>query len=193
MPPRIRTFDVEIRRELDVSALDALSDAEAEAADEEAYLGGNCLYQDLRGWSWPEVGQALDYETALVERITNAPNPAAAEARFEDERDLEDDSIEGLYGLDVGVAAAVFALSALGTVPFISCNAGSFGRSHQAAHPYVAFYLSKADPTVLLALAEDADVGLVSQEGVVRLYARSVMDLRRFVLLALERYDPSGD
>lgn len=189
MPPNVRTFDVEISRELDVAALDALSDAEAEAADEEAYLGGNRLYQDLRGWSWTEVREALNYEVALVERITDAFDPAAAEGQFEDERDLEDDSVEGLYGLDVGVAAVVFALSALGAVPFISCNAGSFGRSHQAAHPYVAFYLSKADPKVLLALAEDADVGLASQEGVVRLYARSIMDLRRFVLLALERYD----
>ncbi|MDZ4373401.1 MAG: hypothetical protein U1C74_18530 [Phenylobacterium sp.] len=188
MPARVRTFDVEIRRHLEVAALDLLTDAEAEAADEEGYLAGNHYYRDLRGWSWSDVRAMLAYEADLVAQITSAPDSAAAEQTFEDEREIDEDSVEGLRGLDVGVGAAVTALSALGATPTISCNAGAFGAPHAASYPYVGFYLSESSPDVLLELAECADVGLEVRDGLGHLYARTLSDLQRFAELALERF-----
>lgn len=188
MPASVRTFDVEIRRHLEVEALDVLTDSEAEAADEEGYLAGNHYYRDLRGWSWSEVRSMLDYEADLVAKIMSAPDPASAEQTFEEEREIDEDSVEGLRGLDVGVGAAVTALSALGATPTISCNAGAFGSAHAASYPYIGFYLAEASPDVLLDLAERADVGLEVRDGLGHLYARSLSDLRRFAELALERF-----
>jgi hypothetical protein len=188
VPASVRTFDVEIRRHLEVEALDVLTDAEAEAADEEGYLAGNHYYRDLRGWSWSDVRAMLAYEADLVAQIMSAPDPAACEQTFEEEREIDEDSVEGLRGLDVGVGAAVTALSALGATPTISCNAGAFGAPHAASYPYVGFYLSEASPDVLLELAERADVGLEARDGLGHLYARSLSDLARFAELALARF-----
>lgn len=188
MPASVRIFDVETRRHLEVGALDVLTDAEAEAADEDGYLAGNHYYRDLRGWSWSDVRAMLAYEADLVAKIMSAPDPAAAEQTFEDEREIDEDSVEGLRGLDVGVGAAVTALSALGATPTISCNAGAFGAPHAASYPYVGFYLAEASPEVLLELAERADLGLEARDGLGHLYARSLSDLQRFAELALERF-----
>jgi hypothetical protein len=188
----IRTFDVEICRELTVAECDVLSDEAADAADETGELGGNALYQDLRGATWAYVRAVLDVESALVQRLGASSDPAAAEREYEEGRDTDPDNLDGLCGLDVGVAAAAAALSALGATPFISCNAGTFGNHHPAAQPYVAFYLSAASPARLLALADVARVGLRSQDGSITLYARSILDLHRFVEAALEGVDAAG-
>lgn len=188
-PLSVRTFEVEIRRDLDPAVCEALSVEAADAADETGELGGNALYQDLRGASWSHVRALLEIERTLVQRIGSSPDPAAAEAEYEAERDTDPDNLEGLGGLDVGVAAAAGALSALGATPFISCNAGTFGTRHPARQPYVAFYLSAASPALLLALAEAARVGLQVLDGKVTLYARSVPDLQCFAQIALEWAD----
>lgn len=182
-----KTFDVQIRVQLDAATLDAPSSEELEAADDEGYLGGNRYYRDLRGWGWDDVRDALKIEGALIKTIAAAADPAAAEEAFEELRGAEDDDAEGLWGLDVGVAAAVLALSALGGIPFMSCNGGSFGKQHPAAHPYVAFYLGAMSPELVGELARATGVGLGAQDGVARLYARSVRDFHRFAALALER------
>ena len=189
MPNPVRTFDLEIRRTITAEALDVLTDAEADAADDEGYLGGNRLYQDLRGWSWDEVREMLEVEAELIQELASAADPAQAESEYYESRDLDDESARGLYGLDVGVAAAAAALSALGATPFISCNAGSFGGTHAAQFPYVGFYLSHASLTTLLDLAARADVGLDAQDGAARLYARSILDLQKFARLGVELCD----
>lgn len=188
-PLSVRTFEVEIRCDLDPVACETLSAEAADTADETGELGGNALYQDLRGASWSQVRALLEVERALVQRIGSSPDPAAAEAEYEAERDTDPDNLEGLSGLDVGVAAAASALSALGATPFISCNAGTFGTRHPARQPYVAFYLSAASPALLLALAEAASVGLQVLDGKITLYARSVLDLQRFAQSALDWAD----
>lgn len=184
----IRTFDVGIRRTLDVAELHDLTHEEAEAADERGDLGGNRLYQDLRACSWTELSGALEREHDLILEISTAPDPSRAEQESKDLRDDCDDAVESLLGLDVGVATAAFALAALGATPFMSCNAGSFGAPHQGHVPYVAFYLSDAQPQELLALATGADVGLEAEGGILRLYGRSILDLRSFAKAVLARH-----
>lgn len=122
----------------------------------------------------------------MVRQISDAPDPAQAEQAFEDERDFDGDPVDELWGLDVGVAAAVQTLSALGAVPFMSCNGGSFGKPHAGSHPYVAFFLANAQPTLLESLAKASGVGLTVRDGIPRLYARSIFDFHRFAAAALE-------
>lgn len=173
-----------MRREIDAGGLDALSEVDADTAGDDGYLRGNSRYEDHRGWSWEDVRASLTVETEIIDRLATAEDSAVAEAAFEAQRDLDGEGAEALWGLDVGVASAVIALSALGATPFISCNAGSFGGTHPASMPYVAFYLATASPDLLLALADEADVGLEIADGVLRLYARTVLDLLQFARLA---------
>jgi hypothetical protein len=173
-----------VHRTIDPEGLDALSDMEADVASDEGYLRGNGRYEDHRGWRWEDVRAALSVEAALVERLAGADDAAAAEELFEAWRDLEGEGAQALWGLDVGVASAVIALSALGATPFISCNAGSFGGTHPASKPYVAFYLAAASPDVLLRLAEIAGAGLEIADGVLCLYARTVLDIMQFARVA---------
>lgn len=183
-PLPIKVFDIEVRRAIDPQGLDGLSDVEADVAGDDGYLRGNGRYEDHRGWRWEDVRATLDVEAAIVERLAGSDDSAAAEATFEAQRDLEGEGAEALWGLDVGIASAVIALSALGALPFISCNAGSFGGTHPASKPYVAFYLAAASPDLLLTLAEMTDAGLEVVDGVLCLYGRSVLDLLQFARLA---------
>lgn len=184
-PLPIKLFDIEVRRVVARDALDDLTTEVADAAGDEGYLRGNSRYADHRGWLWADVRDALKVEAAVVDQIAAAvPVSAEAEAAFEAQRDLDSEGAEALWGLDVGVASAVIALSALGAVPFISCNAGSFGGVHAASRPYVAFYIAKASADLLVALAESAGVGLEVQDGVLCLYGRTILDLMQFARLA---------
>jgi hypothetical protein len=62
---------------------------------------------------------------------------------------------DGLWGLDIGVASATIALSALGAIPG-SCNAGGFGGHHQAAYPYVSFFLGGISPEFVIPISRTA-------------------------------------
>lgn len=177
--------EIEIRRDLEIDRLAELSPAEASEAEEQGYLAGNRSYRDLRGFGWEDVVRALDLERALVARFEAVDDPAVAESDFDELRLQALDPIEELCGLDVGVASAVLAVSALGGIPVSSCNGGCFGGQHQARHPYVAFYLPKDRGARVLDLAEAADIGLfVDQDGIAQIYGRTINDLLRFAALA---------
>jgi hypothetical protein len=182
-----RLFATSIRRDLDLSRLRRLSAGEAEQADEEGHLEGNAHFRNLSGLTWRDVGAALQLEHALIERFLTAPDSAAAEQAYDDERCSEIDSLEELWGLDVGVASAVTSLSALGAVPIASCNAGSFGNQHAADHPFVAFLAGDGPPHPVLEIATAADVGLTATDNLGLLFSRSVLDLVRFAEIGLER------
>lgn len=184
----IKVFEIEVRQTLDVQGLDALTDAEADAAGDEGFLRGNGRYEDHRGWTWRDVRAALEVEGPLLAQLAETDDSAATEAAFEAARDPEDEGAAVLWGLDIGVASAVIALSAMGAMPFISCNAGSFGGIHAASRPYIALYLAAAAPEAILALARRAGVGLEVEDGVVRLYARSALDLLQFACFAEETH-----
>jgi hypothetical protein len=95
--------------------------------------------------------------------------------------ELYEDPDPNLYGLDLGIAAAVIGLSAAKCVPASSCNAGTFGGSHHELYPLVAFYARKETVVHLLSCAEEAEIGLEGTDyGAIVAYADGVPAMRRF-------------
>lgn len=177
-PPRIR-------RTIVAADLAVLSEEEASNADVDGCLAGNQHYNDLRGMTFADLEATLVREDGLVDAFEAVGNPAALEERFVQERGTAFEPVDDLWGLDVGVAGAVIALSALGATPVSSCNGAVYGTPHQSHYPYVAFFLADADLSVLLGLAEAEGLGLVGNDGLAHLYG-SVPALRRFARRALD-------
>jgi hypothetical protein len=93
-----------------------------------------------------------------------------------------------MYGLALGVASSVIALSAARCVPFSSCNAGAFGGHHHEAYPVVAFHARPAHVDLLLECAKEAGCGLEhGSNGCIVLYAREIESLRRFAAEVIQR------
>jgi len=169
-------FDVEIARS--VSANNLHWPTRGEASDEGS-LGGNRSYLDLRDFTWAEAARLYEKEAQLIERLEAAADLDAEYELIEDEL-YEDD--EGLFGLDIGVASAVLALSAAGCIPCSSCNGGAYGGSHNELYPVVGFYAKARQIDLLLRCAEEAAVGMEhGPQGAVIVYAD---DIRRMPVFA---------
>lgn len=168
-------FDVEIERNVDAARLGWPEPGEA-ATD--SGLGGNRSYIDLRRLPWSEAKRVHGCEEELITRLVSSDDPEEEYELIEEE--LYEDP-EGIYGLDLGVASTVVALSAAGCVPFSSCNGGAFGGSHHEWHPLVAFYGRVAMVDLLLECAETSGVGLCNHgEGRLIVYAADVRHMRVF-------------
>lgn len=134
---------------------------DSELASEDHFVRG---YTDMRGLTWDDAYQTLTVERELL--LRGAGDPAAAEEAISDEEHFD------LYGLDVGVASAVAALSAANCAPIASCNGGA---GHHEFHPLVGFYCRKGRVRDILKAAQHADCGLVNGDsGVLVLYAGHV-------------------
>jgi hypothetical protein len=181
---KLRVASIKIRQALDFSSLEALSDEDADEADDDGYLDGNQHYQDLRASTWQDVRYALAREENLTRTFLDAEHPDLAERDFYAARNLDDEQ-ESLWGLDVGVAAAVVALNVLGARTSLSCNGGAFGGEHFRDMPCVRFFPGSASQNYLLKLAGQARVGLVEENGRALLYGRTIRDLQRFAAAAL--------
>jgi hypothetical protein len=190
---RAQTYPVVIDQRLDIKDLATLTETEADEADESGQLAGNHMYQDLRGLGWDDLSRTLDLERQVMARLQDAEDLEDEAARLDDERLDCFEPSDGLWELDIGVASATVALSALGAVPVGSCNAGGFGGQHQGGHPYVAFYLGIAAPETIIALARAADVGLRSDEaGLIQIFATGDFDLFRFAQTVRDRCGRPG-
>jgi|GEM_PF-1179113 len=184
----LKTYDVEIVRDLDSAKLDELGEAQAEEAAESGYLAGNKMYSDLRGFGWGDVELAISVEQKIIDRLSQANDLEAALDDWDEERFSATEPADDLWGLDVGVAAATIALSAQGAAPVGSCNASGFGGQHQASYPYVAFYAPRHVAAKIMALAELAQVGLTSgAEGLAVLFGKTDIDLIKFARLSLQQ------
>lgn len=75
-------------------------------ATDESGLGGNRDYIDLRSLSWSEAQRVYNLEGELIARIENGEEPDEIEDELYEEPDHH------LYGLDIGVASTVAAVSA---------------------------------------------------------------------------------
>ncbi|MFC3068821.1 hypothetical protein [Phenylobacterium soli] len=182
-----RTYSQPIVRALDADALAELSDEDAETGEDDG-LEGNQQYRDLRFIGWDLVERVIEREKALFARFAAAPDLEAEAERFLEEIEAVWEPDEDFCGLDIGVIAATFALSALGAVTVSSCNAGGFGGRHAERFPLIIMYLPRHLAPEVLAIAEAADVGLDMVSGLVRLYGRSDYDLHRFAEVALARH-----
>ena len=127
-------FDVEIERYVVSERL--AWPAPGEAMHESA-LGCNRNYIDLRRLPWLEAKRVYSVEGKNIARIEASQDSDEEYELIEEE--LYEDS-NGIYGLDIGVASAVVALSATRCIPFSSCNGGAFGGSHYESYPVVAFF-----------------------------------------------------
>jgi hypothetical protein len=178
---RAKTYPIAISRVLDVGRLASLSDTEADEAEESGFLAGNQMYQDLRELSWADLAAAIELEADLMARLQAAADLDDVVETLDDERLDVNEPADGLWGLDIGVASAVAAFSVLGGTPVSSCNAGGFGGTHAAKHPYVAGYLPLTAAGALLNAAEAANVGVATaSDGLVQVFGRTDSDLLGF-------------
>ncbi len=183
-----RIYPVPIERRIDIELLADLSEEEADAGEEDG-LQGNQQYRDIRGITWEQLAEALQRETELFQRFAGAADLDEEAEHYDQEREEAMFPEEDLWGLDIGVIGATLALSALGVTTVSSCNAGGFGGRHVAAFPYVAFFLPRYLADEVLAIAEEADVGLdLDPGGIARLYGGADYDLHRFGQAALRRH-----
>ena len=140
---------------------------ESDLASDESFVRG---YIDLRGLTWEDACETLRLERDTL--VREAGDISAVE------ESLSDEEYCAIHGLDIGVAAAVVALSAANCAPFSSCNGGV---GHHEAHPCIGFYCRKGRVRTLLKAAEIAGCGLANGEyGFLVLYAQSVAPLLLF-------------
>lgn len=182
-----RIYGQPLRRCIVLADLAELSDAEADAGEDDG-LEGNHLYRDIRFVDWDWVAEAIPAEAALFERFGASQDMDAEYEAWRAELEEVESPEEDFCGLDLGVISAVFALSAMGAVTVRSCNAGGFGGRHAETFPLVTMFLPRSVAGEILAVAEEADVGLdMIDGGRVRLYGRTDFDLHRFAQVALAR------
>lgn len=132
----------------------------------------------MRRLSWTEAKRVLAEEARLIARVEAAEDPEGEyEAIGEEEYDQDTD----LYGLDIGVASTVVALSAARCVPFTSCNGGAFGGAHYERYPLVAVFAKRATAALLLEKAAEADIGMEQgSNGCVVAFSDDIRKFRRF-------------
>jgi hypothetical protein len=187
---RSHLYPAVIEQNLDVTRLSELSETAAVEADESGYLAGNQMYQDLRGYGWFDVARTVEVERRLIAQLQGSADLEAEAARIDDERLDCFKPSEGLWGLDIGVASATIALSALGAIPVGSCNAGGFGGHHQGGYPYVSFFLGVALPEFVVSISRAASVGLRSDaDGLAQIFGAGDLDLLRFAETALKLHE----
>lgn len=161
--------DVIIERQIDLNDLKWPFAAIASGEDGESF---NRAYTDLRGLTWTDAKRTLKLEKETLS-ATDYVLDAAEEVVSGD-----DDLHEQIYGLDIGVASTVVALSAARCVTITSCN-GAPG--HNESYPLVAFRCRKARAPDILLAAEEAGCGLhPGLDGTLVVYAGNVSTLMRF-------------
>lgn len=96
---------------------------------------------------------------------------------------------EGLLGLDLGVAACVASLSAMGCIPASSCNGGAFDGYHLEEYPLVTFLADRASARRVLKIAERAGLGLRQDDGYLVLDSNDARIFLLFSAIALDNAD----
>jgi hypothetical protein len=166
--------NVEVTRLVDLHQL-AWPTRKQRSAD--SSLGGNPEYLDFSGRGWSEAKRLIRYETSLLNEFAGLESLAQSLKST----GRADKISEQLHGLDLGIASAVFALSAAGCIPFSSCNGGIPGDYHSEQYPLVAFYARGPAVPLLLAAAEEVTAGLENTDaGALMVYSRDLITMVRF-------------
>lgn len=131
---------------------------EPEEVEDGRNPGMNLSYYDMRECDWDEVIAALELETELLRKIRMSSSP------YDDEDSAIDQNYEDIsilmFGLDIGVATVVCALSAVGCIPISSCNGGTLGGNHHEDHPLVVFFANDEHVDTLTRAARHAGINL---------------------------------
>ncbi len=146
-------------------------------APKSASYGGNQQYRDLRGASWLRVGRLLALEDAIFAKIEGGMSPPQR-----DRLQRQMVRAEVHHGLDLGVMAAVAAISAAGGIPVSSCNGGCFAETHFEEFPVVSFHWPTDRLKLIRECAKEAGVAMwVHRHGELVISADYI---RRFLLFA---------
>jgi hypothetical protein len=152
---------------------------------DDSELGCNREYTDLSHLSWSEAVRVHRLEGELIARIEQAADPGT---EYEKIAEAQCEEIPEMYGLDLGVASSVVALSAARCLPFASCNAGAFGGRHQERYPLVAYFARPRILSLLLGCAVLADIGLtIGEGGEIVAYAVDIRHMRAFAGALISR------
>jgi hypothetical protein len=172
----IRNFNLEIERSVD---LDTLGWPERGTAGEDG-LRCNRAYIDLRGLSWVQSQAVLALDARFINILQSQGDFDSSFDQVKNElEELYDEGDEGLFGLDLGVASSVVALSAARCIPFSSCNGGAFGDHHEEAFPLVSFFVKPAWVSLLLEITTTANVGLYNSGDGLVVYGE-ILDMLSF-------------
>ena len=171
-----KSLDLEIVRELPAKSFRWPRAAEVR---DDASLAGNHHYADLRGLTWDDYALLQGAERELLGRIEEGASEDQLLAELEEEAEQGEE--HRLLWLDIGMAAPVAALSAIGCVPAYSCNGGVLGGHHRGDHPIVGFYARAWQAPTLLEAAEATQIGLRPwRDGIVLAYSDGIEPLQRF-------------
>lgn len=163
---------IEVVRDIDATRLSPLDDAEASVVDGMLL---NHSYTDVRGCDANDLANVIEQEESFFEEA------ASLEVGSDELFDLLDRQYdESELEFDVGVNAAVVAISAAGGAPISSCNGGWFGDDHSSSVPHILFSVSPATLAPIQAAAEAADCGLINNGRHAELYANELSKLLAF-------------
>jgi hypothetical protein len=176
----VQLHDVRIERSVDPALIrwpmkDILSGQDGESV--------NRLFCNLAGMPWPTVEKLIQYEEEGLARVESGAEEDEEES--EDEEWDEWENPKHLFGLDLGVASAVAALSAANCFPVSSCNGEP---DHNEPLPTILFRSRVARVPDLIEAAEAADCGLINNCDSLELYAAHVRNLVDFARALLKRH-----
>jgi hypothetical protein len=156
---------------------------------EEGYgLGGNRHFTDLRDVDSQNVRDAINFENLFLEMLASGSD-------YDDAVDVLDENLGNFFGLDPGVTSAAITLSALGAIPFSSCNGGTLGGSHHERYPLIALYSpSRHVLNVIERICTQVGLGLVAEEGRTEIivYSDSLLPFRKLSELFLQQTSNSA-
>lgn len=166
--------EIEVIRDLDPERLRPLDDKEASTVDGMMLNHG---YVDVRGCDATELDDAIGDETAFFDEVSGLGDDPDAVLEL-----LDNYFTESENPFDVGVAAAVVAISMVGGVPISSCNGGWFGDDHSSSVPHILFSIAPAEIGIIQTAAEAAACGLTNNGAYAELYADELPKLLNFAL-----------
>lgn len=168
-----RTADIRIVRKVDPLRLGAFEEADAEDG-----ILLNHAYFDMRGQSVEEARNVVSEEAELLSEIEAMGDDAA---KLEEIFDQILESCSDLSAFDIGMAGAVYALSAAGAAPISSCNGGLLGEcSHSSDVPHILFSTNVAGLDRIMSAASKVGVGLINNTRHVEVYADCIPKLNQF-------------
>jgi len=168
--------DVEIRRTANLALVSELDEKRAGSEDGIAL---NQSYFDVRGWDVDDVEGVQKEELALLQGLSDTGwiTDAAEELLEEYFSDYSE-----IAGFDVGMGAAVYALSAAGATPISCCNGGTIGQGHHSETVPSILFAAGRDfrPELIMKSAEAADLGLVPNGEFAEIFADQILKFHDF-------------